>query len=505
MSNDIYDELLSTIKNLRESDSVEIKRGKNLPDDFWPTYSSFSNTNGGIVILGIDEGNPPEQENIIIGVNNSNKIKNDLFNNLSNRNKVSYSALSESDIKIVDVDGKEVVMISIPEAPINKKPVYINDKLDQSFIRVSTGDVKMTRDQISEYNRLSSPVGDSEIISNYDINDLDDLSISAFKEIVSIRLKEKNFMSLDNPSFLREIGAIFKDRTSDKYNITAGALLFFGKNNSIKERFPKFFLDYIYRPDVDKRWVSRINSDMLLDKEINIFNFFRIVEEKLLNLVTNEFTLDENQTRESYNTLDSALREALVNSLVHTDYYNSDPKVKIEVNDGLYSFTNAGALNIQKSQFFTGGVSKIRNEILMKLFSLIGKSERQGFGGHVIYEYAAMNNKRLPDLYTDFSTTSLKIWNVDYMNDLPKNEQMIYSVLYKQLPLASRSQIIDFTNLSTNDFKKAIKGLLDKELIERTGQSRATRYKLKMSSEENLNHMSLLLKELKSDYVKEKK
>lgn len=496
MNETIKNKILAEITNIRESETMEIKKSRNLPDDFWPTYSSFSNTHGGIVILGVDEGDPPVIKNTVVGVNNPNKIKDDLLNTLSNKNKVSFNSLSEDNIMVLNYKSKEVIIIFIPETPLNRKPVYLNDKIDQSYIRVGTADVKMTKSQISEFSRLSSPIGDSQIVSNYDLDDLDEMSILAYKEIVSLRYKNKNFMELDNTSFLKEIGAIFKDRTTAKYNITVGSLLFFGKNNSIKERFPKFFLDYINRPNLDKRWVSRVNSDMILDQEVNLFNFFRIVEERLKNSIPNEFNLDSEQTRESESTLDNALREALVNSLVHADYYSNDPIIKIEANDGLYTFENSGPLNIPKTQFFSGGTSIARNEILMKLFSLMGKSERQGFGGHIIYEFAAINNKKLPDIVTNFNKTTLKIWNVDYMNELPENERIIYSTLYKKLPLASRSQIIKVTSLSVNDFKVSINSLMKKGLVERIGNSRATKYKIKMSSQDDLNRLAILVKEM---------
>ena len=492
--------IIDTIRKVREGEYVELKKSQNLPDDFWPTYSAFCNTKGGIIFLGVSEGESILEANTIRGVKNHHKIKDDLLNTLSNKNKVSFNSLREDNINVLHYEDKTVLIVQVPEVPIDKKPVFLNDKIDQSYIRIGSGDVKMTKEQIAEYSRLSSPLGDSQVVANFSVEDLDSASISIYKGLVANRYPNRTFLEIDNSRFLEEIGAVFKNRRTEGYDITVGALLFFGKNNSIKERFPKLFLDFIYRPDINKRWTSRINSDMLLDSEMNVFNFFRMIDEKLMSIAPNEFKMNALQTRESDITLGNALREALVNSLIHADYYSNEPLVKIEVNDGLYTFNNSGALSINEDQFFLGGKSIARNEILMKLFSLMGKSERQGFGGHLIYEFASINNKKIPQIDSSFDGTELKIWDVDSLVNLPESERLIYLFLYKKMPLASRSQILEGTGIGLNDFKKAINKLLDKNMIEKVGKSKATKYKVKMSSQESINHLGLILKSLKSQF-----
>ena len=62
-------ESIADLELLRESVDMECKRaaghdGKGaVPEDFWPTYSSFANTEGGIVLLGVRE----KQERFIVG------------------------------------------------------------------------------------------------------------------------------------------------------------------------------------------------------------------------------------------------------------------------------------------------------------------------------------------------------------------------------------------------------------------------------------------------------
>ena len=90
---------------LKEKHTFELKKAKNsLSKSFWETYSSFSNTKGGFIILGVEEG---QTENIITGVNNPEEMVSDLWNQLSNPNKISYNSLNNDSItiKICSING----------------------------------------------------------------------------------------------------------------------------------------------------------------------------------------------------------------------------------------------------------------------------------------------------------------------------------------------------------------------------------------------------------------
>src|SRR3546814_18765413 len=84
---------LADLDLLAESVDVECKlaQGKDgkgeLPKDFWPTYSAFANTRGGIVLLGIQEkaDNPFR----IAGLSNIEKIRPALFNTLTKIGRAS--------------------------------------------------------------------------------------------------------------------------------------------------------------------------------------------------------------------------------------------------------------------------------------------------------------------------------------------------------------------------------------------------------------------------------
>ena len=111
---------LNKLLEIKEGSNIELKKAKNqVPKSFWETYSAFANTDGGIVIFGIDE-----KSKEVTGVADAYKLRDDLFNILNNPNKVSENIISNKDIKIVELEnGLEILIITVPEAPYNLKPI----------------------------------------------------------------------------------------------------------------------------------------------------------------------------------------------------------------------------------------------------------------------------------------------------------------------------------------------------------------------------------------------
>ena len=141
-----------------ENAAVEFKRARGgVPADFWPSYSSFANTDGGVIILGVREKDGKRE---IEGLADSEKIVADLWNAVNNPDKVSANVLFNESIYPVDVDGKAVVVVEVPRAERTVRPVFVGSDVFKGTYR---------RNGICPQNRTHLNVGDLSMYLSLDI------------------------------------------------------------------------------------------------------------------------------------------------------------------------------------------------------------------------------------------------------------------------------------------------------------------------------------------------
>ena len=493
------EKLRDKLQNLREKYIVELKKAQELPAAFWETYSSFSNTSGGVVVLGVIEEKP---QNIIVGVGNPAKIQTSLWDQLSNPSKVSYRNISNEDVVECKLDDKTtIILIAIKEAPNRMKPVYLNDKLENAWIRTGDGDRKMTREELAAVIRNAQPGQDGLALDHFGMDDLDSDALLGFKERVNKRYPKQKYLEMSNEEFLIETGGAIRDRATGEFKIKRGTLLFLGKINAIREIYPNFHLDFFNRRGNNPRWIDRVSDDEPSEFQMNLYNFYQIVYTKLSALLKESFELGQDQLRLPVTDFDETIRECLVNCLAHADYVQGYPSIKIEAFEGWFHFINPGQMLVTKEQFITGGDSRPRNEIIMKFFRLLGASERQGFGGPLIFKTAQQNDFRRPEIVTNLERTELKVWNIDLVDSYPElsnDEKTVLRYYMKNSSTKSIREIAPLLKMSEYRMRNAVASLEKEHFIKKMGSGKATHYILESESMEKLTQMQIQLENLKS-------
>ena len=122
-------EYLEKLLNERESEYLEFKKSKGgLPNSLWETYSAFANTHGGLIVLGIEE--KPDQTLRLAGLTlqDVESLKQELFRQLHNKQKVNTCLLTDKDVSIEVVEKRYILFIQVPRASREQRPVYIRKR-----------------------------------------------------------------------------------------------------------------------------------------------------------------------------------------------------------------------------------------------------------------------------------------------------------------------------------------------------------------------------------------
>lgn len=358
----------------RENNRLEAKAANGgLPGSLWDTYSSFANTYGGCIICGAVEKKDGSWKTT--GLKNLPKLKKDFWDTIHNKAKVSECLLTERDVEEYLVGEDVVLVIKVPRATRTQKPVFLNNDIyGATFRRDYEGDYHCTKAEVKAMIRDSSEDSPDERLLDRKV-DFDKETVKSYRTRYNIRHEGSAWTKLSDNDFLVQIGAL--DDEGDVLKPTAAGLLMFGKERRITKEYPEYFLDYREHLDPNIRWTDRVYSQEP-EWSGNVFDFFTRVSAKLVLDLKKPFKL-VNQVRIDETPMHDAVREALVNCLVNTDFYQPW-SVIIEKYPDKITMANPGTIIAGKNQMLKGGISQPRNKGLFKMFNLIGFGEHAGSG-----------------------------------------------------------------------------------------------------------------------------
>lgn len=375
---------IADLELLRESVDLECKLaagrdGKGaLPEDFWPTYSAFANTQGGVVVLGLGE---KQGQFSVEGITNVAKVRKELFDSLNNRNKVSVNLLTDAHVNEVTLEGRTIFVVEIPRAARKQRPVYLStNPLDgHTYRRLNDGDRSLPDEEVKRM--LAEQVEDSRddrILRGYGFDDLSLETFRSYRQVFANREPGHPWNALDDNEFLRQIGGWRRDRETGESGLTQAGLLMFGQMVAIQEELPNYMLDYQERPEAktEKRWIDRLTLDGKWSG--NLYDFYRKVYLKLTADLKVPFRLEKGERRDE-TPVHEALREALANVIVHADYSDRASVLVVKRPD-MFGFRNPGLMRIPVEVALQGGEPDCRNRTLHKMFRFVGVGEQAGTG-----------------------------------------------------------------------------------------------------------------------------
>lgn len=480
------------IKNLKENNLIEFKKSKGgLPNSLWESYSAFANSNGGTIVLGIDEPQKNVFKSASLTENEVLELQKHFWDIINNSQKVSVNILVDQDVYIDDYDGYPILVIKVRRASRFEKPVYINNNVyNGTYRRNHEGDYHCTKAEIDLMIKdSSSQSNDKTCLEEFMLEDLNIESILSYKQMLKASNPSHIFLTMPDEQFYLNLG-VAKKGSDGLLHPTRAGLLMFGKEYRITDEFSHYFLDYQdHREETPEiRWIDRVQSSSG-DWSGNVFDFFFKVYNKLIQDLYVPFKLEGAQ-RVDDTEMHKALREALCNTLSNADYYGARGIVIKKYKDRI-EFSNPGSMRMSIEEAFVGGNTDPRNETILKIFSLIKIGERAGTGIQTILHAISMFGYSKPVIEESFNPdrTKLTIF-LGKMKTVKMDEEELHSVKINSLSLDEekalefikskreivRQELEMYLSCSKSKCTIILKSLLQKGLIERKNRGKNVKY-----------------------------
>ena len=465
---------LEHIRKYKENNRIEAKRALGgLPKSIWETYSSFANTLGGILLMGVEEDTDKSLHPIDLP--DPQRLVDEFWGIVNDPERVSVNILSERHVTIEEIDGKHIIAVVVPRAQRYEKPVYLDGNVYNTYRRTGEGDYKCSKEEVASMLRdAEMKTQDMQVLENIDLNALDMNTVREYRRRMEEIRPGHVWEESDHVEFLYHLGAL--GGKDGKLHPTGAGLLMFGKEKEIIKEYPYYFLDYQEQMEHDTHFTYRIISSSG-DWSGNVYDFYRKVYER----ISQGIRLPEKLSRGGGNTpVHEALKEALLNCLVNADYYGRQGLVIVK-KKGSITLSNPGGFRIDVEKAKSGGISDSRNGALVKMFNQIDIGESLGSGIPNIYRVWREQGWEMPVIREYFKperiTLSLK---VEKKTDKKINKKIGVMADKKRMNVYQRDIVIAYLtdhilvdakeisqvlNISVKQAKRLLNTLIRKDVV----------------------------------------
>ncbi|MCY7008225.1 putative DNA binding domain-containing protein [Fusobacterium simiae] len=419
---------------LKENINIEFKR--EFTTELKKEVVAFANTNEGTIYIGIDDfGN-------VIGIQNADEVLNQVV--LSIRNSIKPDITMYCNSKVEKIENKDIIVIQVQRGAL--RPYYIAEKgLKPSGVYVRQGSSSVPASEENIRQMIKETDGDSyEKLRSLNQNLTFEYTEKIFKENnLLFGLSQKKTLGLVGEDDLYTNLALL---LSEQCNHTLKVAVFEGiEKNIFKDR--KEF------------------KGSLLKQVAETFEF--------INLLNKTEATFEGLTRKDERDYPlEAIREALLNAVVHREYSFSGSTL-INIYENRIEFISLGGIVSGLSlDSIMLGVSQSRNERLANIFYRLHLIEAYGTGiKKILTSYEKIGLK--PIIKSEIGAFQVILPNIHYSKKIEENISEI-KPLYKDIldfiikkNGTTRKEIEKYVNLSQTRVITLLKEMLELNLIEK--------------------------------------
>lgn len=384
-----------------ESTNIDYKEivERRKPKSWLKSVSAFANTRGGILLFGVRD-----EDREAVGLNN---IESD-SEYITEQINTKISPLPRFELRSFNINGLSFLEVKVGDGPFTPY-YYESDGRKEAFIRSGNQSIPTEKYVLDELILKGQNKTYDELPSSYNIGDVSFTLLNA-------TLKKETGKEIDINKDYLSMNLI----TSDN-KITNAGLLFCDQGPLVQSRI------------FCTRWKGIVRGsvvgDAIDDKEYtgSIISLLDNAESFIKNNSKNSWYIEGMKRIEKEDYPLRAVREAIVNAIIHRDYQIKGSEIHIDMFDDRLEITSPGGMFdgsfIQDLDI--GKVSSIRrNRIISDIFSRLHYMERRGSDlTRIIESYD--DNIQKPKFYSDSSTFKVIIPNKSYIEEKVEKDNII--------------------------------------------------------------------------------
>lgn len=391
------EDLFKLLNQQDECDWIEAKGGHESSHSVMETVCAFSNEpslGGGYILLGLAEDKAslvPQYK--IVHIADPDKFQRDFVTQCSSM----FNIPVRPKVSVEKVDGDTLIKVKVDELPPHQKPLFFKAKglPAGAYRRIGSTDQKCTEDDL----RIFYTDGKSYDQSPMPGTSWDDVDENALKRYRTLREKVNaaaEELTYSDEELLEALGCLSR---SNKKELNLAGLILFGTSKALRSHLPMHRVDYIRIPgntwieDPDERFTTIDMRGPLLTL------VYRLIEAINADLPKG-FLLPEGEIQATSVGLPTkALREAIVNAVMHRSYREHRP-IQVIRYDNRIEVVNPGYSLKSEDRLGEPG-SETRNPFIAAVFHETNLAETKGSGIRAMRKLMAQAHLAPPTFDSD--------------------------------------------------------------------------------------------------------
>lgn len=471
MQESLLVELVRKIQHLNcEFQTVEVKAAeKGCPTKLRDTLSSFSNQDsGGVIVFGLKE----EDDFSIVGVYDAQDLQKKVVEQCEEMQPKVRPLFT-----VIEIDGKTVVSAEIPSADFTDRPVFYigSGKYKGSYTRVCEADKLMTDDEIYSFEAFRKRIRDDKRI-------VDGSKTSMFRPIEitryldSVKKDRVNLATIASDDEILELMGVVSEGTPT----LAGVMIF---SKYPQAHFPQLSITAVVIPGIEMGETGSEGERFIANERFNgtiaemLEGAVKFVER---NMRVKTVIDDDGRRIDKPEFPKKAIREVILNALIHRDYsfHTEGVPITIRMFSDRMEVINKGGIYGRISVDLLGKVNPdTRNPTLANVLEVLRVTENRFSGVPTIRK--EMSEAGLPEpifksnrgeftvtLKNNLEESRATITATKKTSVLSNRDQSL--LLFCKTP-RTRSEIVEHLGLTPYYvYSQVLKPLIDKGLINMT-------------------------------------